>query len=72
MCVVSEVNMKHLVMTGKEHGLPRAVFTMFKHLSITFGKRTEITGVIRGIVVVVVKCQSQVSLTGSTSGILEY
>ncbi len=26
MCVVEKVNMKHLVMTGKEHRLPRAVF----------------------------------------------
>lgn len=26
MCAVDEVNMKHLVMTGKEHRLPRAVF----------------------------------------------
>lgn len=35
MCVVAEINTKHLVMTGKEHRVPRAVFAAFKHVSIT-------------------------------------
>lgn len=35
VCVVEKANMKHLVMTGKEHRLPRAVFATFKHVPIT-------------------------------------
>lgn len=66
MCVVEKVNMKHLVMTGKEHRLPRAVL-FFSHIQacanhflLFFRKRKiEITGVICGVVVVL-KCQRQV------------
>lgn len=66
MCVVEKVDMKHLVMTGKEHRLPRAVLFFFPHSSMCqslpsfFRKRKiEITGVICGVVVVL-KCQRQV------------
>lgn len=85
MCVVEKVDMKHLVMTGKEHGLLRAVLFFFpphssmcQSLPSFFRKRKiEIMGVIwrrrgkeRGLVVVL-KCQRQGSLTGLLSA-MEY
>lgn len=86
MRVAEKVDMKHLVMTGKEHGLPRAVsLLLFFHIqagdnhSLLFfqkKEKIEIMDVIGGsagggVVVVALKCQRQGSLTGLLSA-MEY
>lgn len=63
MSIVETVNMKHLVMTGKEHRLPEAfsyINARVNHFLFLIKKKqeTEIIGMICDVVVAL-KCQSQ-------------